>query len=117
MSSMTDIVFLLLIFFIIISTLVSPFGLNVTLPNSSERTKENPPVTISITPDSRFFIGKEEIAPEQLEVALETKIMDSQNKGILLKADKIAPHGSVVVVMEIAKRKGYDLVIATSPNK
>ena len=116
MSSMTDIVFLLLIFFIIISTLVSPYGLNVTLPSSSERTNTNPPVTVSITPDSRFFIGENEIAPEQLEAALEKQIVNSKNKGIILKADKIAPHGSVVVIMDIAKRKGYNLVIATSPN-
>jgi biopolymer transport protein ExbD len=116
MSSMTDIVFLLLIFFIIVSTMVSPYGLNVTLPNSAERTTDNPQVTVSITPDSRFYIGGKEVLPEELEAELTSMLSQPDKDAIILKGDKIAPYGSVIIVMDIAKRNGFKLVLATSPN-
>ena len=115
MSSMTDIVFLLLVFFIIISTLVTPYGLNVLLPTSAEKTTAKPKVTISITPDSRFYIGDEEVSINSMEALLQASVMESEKPSIILKADQTVNYGDVVKVMHICKRNHYELVLATKP--
>lgn len=115
MSSMTDIVFLLLIFFIVISTLISPYGLNVLLPESSQRNTTPKNVTITITPDKQFYLNGEEVPIDAMESQLRKKLSDIENPGIILKADVMVPHGIVVKIMDIANRNNYKLVIATSP--
>ena len=116
MSSMTDIVFLLLVFFIIISTMVTPYGLNVLLPTSAEKTTSKPKVTISITPDSRFYIGSDEVSINSMEALLKSSIMESDKPSIILKADQTVNYGDVVKVMDICKRNQYQLVLATKPD-
>ena len=70
MSSMTDIVFLLLIFFMLTSTLVSPNALKLLLPNSNARTLEKQTLSVSITPEIDYYIGDKQIAIEKLEQGL-----------------------------------------------
>ena len=70
MSSMTDLVFLLLIFFIVLSTLVSPYALPVNLPNSKNKTKEKPTVSVTIKQDLSHMVGSTQVSQENLEAAL-----------------------------------------------
>ncbi|GIV30447.1 MAG: biopolymer transporter ExbD [Vicingaceae bacterium] len=115
MASMTDIVFLLLIFFIVISTLITPYGLNVVLPKSKQKTNNPKTVTIVITADGKFFLNGKEFPIETLEEQLKPIMAQKENPGIVLKADEMVPHGFVVKIMDIAARNKYKLVIATSP--
>ena len=71
MSSMTDIVFLLLIFFIILSTLVSPYGAKVDLPTGKARTSEHPKISVAIKPDLTYNLDGQDVGKE--EIALFTK--------------------------------------------
>ena len=116
MSSMTDIVFLLLIFFMLTSTLVSPNALKLLLPNSKSKTLEKQTVSVSITKDIDFFINENQITEEQLEKQLILILEESNEPGIILHADKSVDIEHVVKVMDIAYRNKYKIVLATKPN-
>ncbi|HOS84258.1 MAG: biopolymer transport protein ExbD [Bacteroidetes bacterium ADurb.Bin217] len=115
MSSMTDIVFLLLIFFMVTSTQISPNGLQVTLPKSANQVTPNQRTSVSITPDLQFAIEKQIIPFEQLEDALKTKLQGEAEPTILLRVDKDVPTGETVKVMDIANRNKWKFVLATKP--
>ncbi len=113
MSSMTDIVFLLLIFFIIVSTMISPNGMKVLLPKSSSKTTGKQNVSITITDDVTYYINQDAIELEQIEGRLQTMIGAEDSPGIILRADQTVDIEHVVKVMEIANRNKYQLVLAT----
>ena len=116
MSSMTDIVFLLLIFFIIASTLISPNSLDVMLPKASSNPKPRPQtVSVSITEDLTYHVNESEISENQIEAQILTLVEGEEDAGIILKADKSVPIENVVVIMDIANRHQLKLVLATSP--
>lgn len=115
MSSMTDIVFLLLIFFMLTSTLVSPNALKLLLPNSSSRTLEKQTISISITEDIRFFINKNQIPEESIEKELKLIFNQINDGGIILHTDKSVNIEHVVKIMDIAYRNKYKIVLATTP--
>jgi len=112
---MTDIVFLLLIFFMVTSTQISPNGLQVTLPKSANQVTPNQRTSVSITPDLQFAIEKQIIPFEQLEDALKTKLQGEAEPTILLRVDKDVPTGETVKVMDIANRNKWKFVLATKP--
>ncbi|MEC7646533.1 MAG: biopolymer transporter ExbD [Bacteroidota bacterium] len=116
MSSMTDIVFLLLIFFMLTSTLVSPNALKLLLPSSKAKTLEKQTISISITKDIRFYINETEVTKEALEQELKLIINHQQEPGIILHTDKSVDIEHVVQVMDIAYRNKYKIVLATKPN-
>lgn len=113
MSSMTDIVFLLLIFFIIVSTMVSPNGLKVLLPKSGAKSPSPQTVSVSITQDLQYAINGDIITPEQLENGIITAVAGSQKPGIILRCDQSVPVEHAVKVMDIANRNKFELVLAT----
>ncbi len=112
---MTDLVFLLLIFFIIVSTLVSPYALPVDLPKSSNKTKEKPQVTVSIYPDETFSVNNAKIEPAELESVLKSEMENVENKAVVLHVDQIVPTGVTVSVLDIAKRNKWKIILATKP--
>lgn len=119
MSSMTDIVFLLLIFFMITSTLVSPNALKLLLPKSNNQTQANKPIeTVSITKDLQYAVGEQVVPFAMLENKLVSKLGAASSyeepPTISLHADKRVPVEYVVKVMNIAKRNHYKLILATS---
>lgn len=116
MSSMTDLVFLLLIFFMITSTLVHPTALKLLLPQSNNQTAAKPVTTVSITADLNFYVESDGVALENLEQILQAKMSNSDDTYISLHVDKSVPVDYVVKVMNIAKDNNYKLVLATSPN-
>ncbi len=117
MASLTDIVFLLLIFFIILSTLINPYGENVDLPNSSSRTTESPTVSVTIKKDLSYFIGDKKINPEQLEILL-LQSFDSKasKKQAILYVDESVPTGLTINLFAIARKNNIDMVVATEPD-
>ncbi|GAB4250101.1 MAG: biopolymer transporter ExbD [Vicingaceae bacterium] len=116
MSSMTDIVFLLLIFFMITSTLISPNALKLLLPKSSSKTVAKQTISVSITKDLKFAINAKIVPFEQLEAQLTTMLQNEEEPGIVLHAEQGVPIEEVVKVMDIANRHKYKMVLATSPN-
>lgn len=113
MSSMTDIVFLLLVFFIIASTMISPNGVDVLLPKGSTRTTKKNQVSVSITKDLKYYIGKREVQFDQLERNLQSMLGSEEKPGFLLRPEETVDIKYVVSVMEIANRNKYQMVLAT----
>lgn len=114
MSSMTDIVFLLLIFFIIASTLISPNSLDVELPQATHVAPRPQTVSVSITADLKYHLNENEVTKQEIETQLLALVGGEENPGIILKADKSVPIENVVVIMDIANRNKLKLVLATS---
>lgn len=114
MSSMTDIVFLLLIFFIIASTLISPNSLDVELPKASHMSPRPQTVSVSITADLKYHVNENEVTQQEVEAQLLALVEGEENPGVILKADKSVPIENVVVIMDIANRNKLKLVLATS---
>lgn len=117
MSSMTDIVFLLLIFFMVTSTLIHPTALKLLLPQSSSQTKAKPLTTIAITSDLNYYIEDEKTSIDDLERKLIDRLGNNEDIYIALHADKSVDIEYVVKVMNIAKRNKYKMILATSPEK
>ncbi|MDO9580916.1 MAG: biopolymer transporter ExbD [Bacteroidales bacterium] len=114
-AGMTDVVFNLLIFFMLTSTLVHPTALKLLLPKGSSQTSAKPLTTISITSDLKYFVEQEQIHFEDLESVLKEKLGDKPDTYISLHADKNIPWENVVRVLNIAQSNNYKIIIATSP--
>ena len=119
MSSMTDIVFLLLIFFIIASTLITPNALNILLPQSSPNRAKKQPATVEITQDGTYALNGSIISLTELEPQLKDYLTGKGDdmQGIVLKADKNVALEYVVNVMDIANRNQFKMVLATEGKK
>lgn len=116
MSSMTDIVFLLLIFFIIVSTMVSPNALKVLLPKSSAQDYDKQQVSVTIKADLSYYIDTEPVSKEALEATLKSKLNGKNDPGIILHADRTIDLQHAVDIMEIANKNKFKLVLATTAN-
>jgi len=121
MSSMSDIVFLLLIFFLVTSTLVNPNALKLLLPKSSNQISEKATVSISIQalPDNTYSYhinGEQKAIPfNQIEERLQDLLKDRESPTFAIYADKSVPIENVVNIMNIAKHNKYKVILATSP--
>lgn len=114
MSGMTDIVFLLLIFFMITSTLIAPNALKLLLPQSSHQTMANAITTVSITRNFEFFVETTPVDIADLEQVLRDRLANEEEPTISLHVDRSVPMEQVVSVMNIAKNNRYRLILATS---
>ena len=117
MSSMTDIVFLLLIFFMLTSTLVTTNALDLVLPNSTAQTVKKQRVSVSINESLEYFIDKENIELNYLESMLVTKLAGQDEQVVVLRVDKSVPMEHAVEVMDIAYRNKFKIVLATQQKK
>jgi biopolymer transport protein ExbD len=116
MSSMTDIVFLLLIFFMIASTTItSNNALDLVLPKSSGKTDEVKNVSVSVNKDLEYFIDKDKYAEDALEEKLKTMLANQADPTILLHVEEGVPIERAVSVMDIAYRNKFKIVLAVSP--
>jgi biopolymer transport protein ExbD len=115
MTPMIDIVFLLLIFFLLTTNFITQEGINVNLPNARStalQTKEE--ITIYITREGRFFIKDEEFNEEKLYKRLKSLVGDDPGKLVTIRADKDVVLNTVVKVMDTIKSSGAEkLCIAT----
>lgn len=119
MSSMTDIVFLLLIFFMVTSTLVAPNALKLLLPQSNSQTAAKAVTTISITKDLQYFINDggavKRVAFQEIEPFLAQRYGGDPEAYVSLHAEKSVPIEEVVRVMNIARKNQLKLILATAP--
>jgi biopolymer transport protein ExbD len=121
MASMTDIVFLLLLFFMITSTMVAPNALKLLLPQSNNQTVAKAITTVSITADLKFYINEDgdlkRVAFHEIEPFLQKMLKQDEETYIALHADKSVPIEQVVNVMNIAKRNNIKMILATAPEE
>ena len=115
MSSMTDIVFLLLIFFMLTSTMVTTNALDINLPKAKGKTENSKNVSVSKTKDLEYYIDKDLIAKENLEAKLIELLSDDESKAIVLRAEEGVPIENAVSVMDIAYRNKFKIVLAVNP--
>jgi len=118
MSSMTDIVFLLLIFFMVTSTLIAPNALKLLLPKSSHQTSASAITTISITNDLNYYIESNQIPLEDIEGILQYRFSSEniEEPTISLHCDENIPVHAMVKIMNIAKDNKWKLILATQAN-
>ena len=115
MSSMTDVVFLLLIFFMATSTLINPNALKLLLPKSTNQTSNTPAAVVSIDRRLTFYLTHQVTPCSQLESRLVALLKDSDEPCISIEAEKSVPIEQVVRAMNIAKTYGYKAILATDP--
>ena len=116
MSSMTDIVFLLLIFFMLASTLVTTNAIDILLPKASGKTENKKSVAVSIKEDLTYYIDQKQINTPELESELINLLQEEQSPTIVLRAEKSVPVEHVVQVMDIANRNKFKVILAVKPN-
>jgi biopolymer transport protein ExbD len=119
MASMTDIVFLLLIFFLVTSTLINPNALRLLLPKSNSQTPDKPHVSVSIKHlgENKFeFYVKNKLVPfNEIERRLQLELVNETNPVVSVFTDKTVPMEQFVRIMNIASRNKYRAILATSP--
>lgn len=115
MSSMTDIVFLLLIFFMLTSTMVTTNALDLVLPKAKGKTDSNKNIAVSIDKDLQFYIDKEKISETELESKLLSIFGTDKTKAIILRAEEGVPIEKAVSVLDIANRNQIKVVLAVRP--
>ncbi|MCO7186319.1 MULTISPECIES: ExbD/TolR family protein [Tenacibaculum] len=112
MSSMTDIVFLLLIFFMLTSTLVTVSAIDVLLPKAGGKTENNTSVAVTITNDASFYIDKTKVSNVNLERELLTKVGVDKKKTVVIRGDQNVQYKNVMQVIDIANRNKLKMILA-----
>jgi biopolymer transport protein ExbD len=114
MASMTDLIFLLLIFFMLTSSFVTPSGLPVNLPTSKASTLEVQKVSVTITSDLQFYVDDRKVTRATIEGELKSKLADP-NGVVVLHIDESVPTREMVYVAGIATALEARVSIATKP--
>ena len=119
-SSMNDLMFLLLVFMIIATTLINPNAVKLMLPKSANQLKDKAITTVSIqdagSGNYRYYVELENVGSRQgIERALQARLADQEEPTISMHADKTVEWDEIVQVMNIAKDNGYKLIAATQP--
>ena len=123
MASMSDLVFLLLIFFMLTSTLVAPNAIKLLLPNSSSKTLATQNVTIYINEQRNIYVEDRPVEASNLENVIYSIIRNETEASVVLRSDKTAPVQDIVVVIDavnnINNKNGtkHKVILATSPRK
>ena len=120
MASMTDVIFLLLIFFMITSTVVSPNAIKVLLPQGKQQTSAKPLSRVIIDKDLNYFVAfgnekEQAIALDQLTSYLQNYAQREPEMFVALYADETVPYREIVKVLNIANENHYKMVLATRP--
>ena len=120
MSSLTDIIFLLLIFFMLTSTLVSQNALNLKLPSSTSKTIAPQSIAISIEKEGRFYYNGKRMSVNNVEKNVRSAVRSSSNRDnvtISIVSERGTPIEYVVQVMDMANRLKVQAILATEPMK
>ncbi len=105
---LNDILFILLMFFLMISTLANPNVIKMSVPRAKSDTKQKQSVVVSVDKDRNFYVGSKKIVADSLEPALKKFINegDSIKPAVVINADSVAQWGEIVKVMKIARKLG-----------
>jgi biopolymer transport protein ExbD len=114
-SSLNDIMFFLLLFFLIVSTLSNPNVIKLILPSSrAAQTLSKQQITISVTKDKRYFIDNQQISFDQIEPVLKSRITTIQEPTVILRFENTLTVQDVIDVLEIGTRLKVKMVMATN---
>jgi biopolymer transport protein ExbD len=116
MSALSDIIFMLLIFFIIASTLAVN-GEQVNLPKTGTGTPTQSTLTVTITKDLRYLINSNEVREDEVESKLQAMLLNSSDKKVILNIDREVPTGETIELFSILKKNGWQPFIATRPKE
>ncbi|GHV71404.1 biopolymer transporter ExbD [Bacteroidia bacterium] len=120
MASMTDMIFLLLIFFMITSTVVVPNAIKVVLPQSAQQTSAKPLTRVTIDANLNYYVAygrqkERQVTFEQITPFLQDCYLQEPEIYVALYADEIIPYKEVVKVMDIVNRNNCRMVLITRP--
>ena len=114
MSSMTDIVFLLLVFFMLTSN--SPNALDLLLPKAKGKVTNIQNVSVTINKDLEYYVDKQRINKEYIEFELKKALKGKEKPTIILRTEESVAIKEAVNVMDIANRNKYKVILAVRPN-
>lgn len=115
-SSLSDIMFFLLLFFLIISTLANPNVIKMTLPKATNNEKTNKQlISLSVTEDKKFYLDKQEVSFDQLETTLMSKMDKTKDQTVVVRIPFNLKVQDLVDVLQIGVKNKLKFVIATSP--
>jgi len=116
-TSMIDIIFLLLLFFLVTSTFSSLPGLDIDLPSAaSAQASQNSNLVLTVSAGGAFFLNRQPVLRGDLPGLLAAKAKGEQGPTLILKADQDIPYGLAVEIMDISRRAGLKKIIAlTNP--
>lgn len=115
MSSMTDIVFLLLVFFLLTSPTITPEALDLILPKAKGKSSNVQNISVSITKELQYYVDQERISQSRLESTLKSKLAGQNEPTIILRAEEGVPIEKAVSVMDIANRNRFKVILAVKP--
>jgi len=115
MSSMTDIVFLLLVFFLLTSPAITPEALDLILPKAKGKSTNVQNVSVSINDKQQFYVNETRVSETKLEALLAAKLVGKEKPTIILRTDETVTMQKAVKVMDIANRNKYKVVLAVKP--
>lgn len=113
MASMTDLIFLLLIFFMLTSTLVSVNAMKLILPTSDVKTSTKQTIAVSIDKDLRYYVDQQQVSLGEIKNILKDRLSSAKEPSIVLNVEKTVPIDNVVQVMNIGYELKVDMVLAT----
>lgn len=114
-SALSDIMFFLLLFFLIISTLANPNVIDLMLPKAdSNKTTDKAHVTISVTADKQYFIDKQQVPFEELEATLMARISGSGDNVVIVRLPKDLQVQDMVDILQIGQKNKLKFSIATT---
>ena len=121
MASMTDVIFLLLIFFMITSTVVTPNAIQVALPRAQQKAQVKPITRITIDKDLNYYVahGQEterQVSFEEITPFLQQAYSVDPNIFVALYADETVPYKEIVKILDIANQHKFKMVLMTRPN-
>ena len=116
MSSMTDIVFLLLVFFLLTSPAITPDALDLILPKAKGKTSKQQNLSVSITKDLDYYVNKERVNQNRIESFILSELNGVEDPTIILRAEEGVPIENAVKIMDIANRNRFKIVLAVRPN-
>src|SRR6478735_3234016 len=114
MASMTDLIFLLLIFFMLTSSFVTPSGLPVSLPTSKPATIEVQKISVTLTKDLQYFVNDKKVTKATLEGELKSRL-GGPGGSVVLNIDKDVTTENLVYVVSIAAALEAKVILATKP--
>lgn len=113
MSSMTDIVFLLLVFFLLTSN--APNALDLLLPKAKGKSTNTQNVSVTIDKNLQYFVNNEQISKEYIEIELKKALEGQEKPTIILRAEESVAIKEAVNVMDIANKNSYKVILAVRP--
>ena len=120
MASMTDVVFLLLVFFMVTSSLVFPTALEIDLPKSSQQTPVKPSTKIYVDAEGEYYVSTAEaepvkVSPDSIVPCLNTALSTDTTKTVAVYADAEVAYGKIVRLLNIGADNAIKMVLATQP--